>query len=227
MKTTKILAAVLGLFLMTNVNVALAQEETERNDSIYGLEVSIENNLLNLSFYSTYSKLDLQRIVINVFDKETNEQLGGGRDIEVYYEYLGEPYYMDSLWLSPRYGDGEAYIRNVDENTSKIEISNRNLDNDMKNRPLKIELCIEGEGYVPPTLRSTGRSNVLTFFFESQATSLNKVNMNDNYTFKYFLLSGMESKEIPIRIPFIKVTYIDENIISIDKHLVKNDTIRY
>jgi hypothetical protein len=218
MKTMKILTVVLGLFLTANVNVILAQD-AERNDSICGLDVSINNNIMNLSFYSTYNKLSLQHVVVNVFDKETNEQLGG--EIYVYYEYLGEPFYMDSLWFSPRYGDGKAYIRNVDEKIFKIEIDNRSLDSDIKDRSLKIELYIEGEGYIPPTrLRSVGRSNMLTFFFDPQTSSLNETNINKDYSFKYFLLSGMESKETPVGVPFVKVTYIDENIISINKYLV-------
>ena len=62
------------------------------------------------------------------------------------------------------------------------------------------------------------QSNVLTFFFD-RSTSLNDTFLDKDITYKYFLLSGIESKEEPIGIPFIRVTYENGNPVVINKYM--------
>ena len=214
MKTIKILAAVLGLFLMGNVNALLAQE-TERNDSIYGLEVSIVDNIMDLSFYSTYDKNDLQEIYINFYNKNTEEHLGD--EIKIW------SFGLDSFMFAPRYVNGKAYILNEEEDIYRMDINNVNLINnifmlDDNINELKMEL------YIVQT--SSIRSNVLTFSFNSTITALPKTmesnnNENNNNEFKYFLLSGIEILKKPIGISFIEISYENGKKMAVNKWLIK------
>lgn len=223
MKTMRILAMVLGIFLTVSVNVALAQDES-RNDSIYGLEVSKEN--MNITFYSTYDMNNATRIFIFSYDKTTNTRL--------FADYFSR---KDSVSFEIASIGVVLFYEKTTEDIYKINKS----PNDFsmlgflnyilipEDKPTKIELYIEGEGFAPPSdnLRSgiVGRSNVLTFFFDPlmETTSLNETLIGKNYVYKYFFLSGLESKTKPVGVPFIQATYNNGVLISTDKFFLGNN----
>ena len=205
MKKIKLLVASLLLFLA-------AGSISAQNDSIYGLEASNEDNIMNLSFYSTYETNDLEYIVIRFYDS-SNTELGNG------------------VWIQRVYGGfpskfGTVSLENISENITKINISNAELFTYLQNT-LKIELYIMGEGYVPSNIlphqigtASVGQSNVLTFYFNSIPTSINKTINTENHTYKYFLLSGIESTTKPLGVPFIEMIYDNGVLIGKNKYLI-------
>ncbi len=135
MKTTKILAVVLGLFLMGNVNVALAQDEnTERKDSIYGLEASVENGFLNFSFYSTYEMAKMWNIGIDLYYGENGEKVWNMQSNRL---WTSDPL---EVQFSERFGT--VSYETID-GVSKINLSNANLLNISSLK--KVEIYIEGE----------------------------------------------------------------------------------
>ncbi len=215
MKTTKFLTVALGLFLVgnVNVNVVLAQEENmEKNDSIYGLEVSRENGAI--SFYSTYDMNNAKTIHISSYDE--NKQLS---------EYTFYQDKSDLNFIEPLTAD-YLICEKITEGIYKVNRSNSRLIRHLilENTPTKIEIYIEGEGFTPPSNLGSGdigRSNILTFFFNSMTTFLMESKANKNYIYKYFLLSGKESLEIPVGIPFIQMTYKDDVFLYSEKCLIQ------
>ena len=220
MKTTKILAAVLGLFLMVNINVALAQE-TERNDSIYGMENLLISDIgiISFKFYSTYEIMNLQVIHLDFYDVTSDELLGNGMLSCRNYEGHMDFHYPIT---GRRWGDYTSNTPGIYE--IEIEYPLGVEFRGLIGKPLKVEFYLEGEGYTPPSddLRAgtIGRSNVLTFFFDPLTTSLNEVINDRNYVYKYFLLSGKEYKTMPIGIPFIKMTYTNGILTDKNKYLM-------
>jgi hypothetical protein len=204
MKTTSILAALLGLFLMANSNVALAQDEnTQQKDSIYGLEVSIVADCeTNLSFYSTYNKNEVLGFAIDVYyeqQKIANASIDFGN-------FLGTDIITDI--------DEKIYIidlQNFDICGMFYPLSEENREKIKKGSEIKIYLIM---GYNSSNM---WQSNVLTFFFSSLSTSVNEITSGDNYVYKYYLLSGIENKTKPKGIPFIQKTYRNDVLISTDK----------
>ena len=219
MKTTKILAAVLGLFLMVNVNVALAQE-TERNDSIYGMEnLSIsDRGVISFKFYSTYEIMDLKFIHLDFYDTISDELLGNG--MLSCSKYAGHMYFVYPI-TGRTWGNYTNNIPGIYEIDIEYPLYMEFIE--LMGKPLKIEFYLEGEGFVPPSnnLRAgeIGRSNVLTFYYDPLTTSLTELESNKNYTHKYFLLSGIESKAKPIGVPFIQVTYKNGKPVAYEKYM--------
>ena len=212
MKKVKVLVVSLLLFLTAGSIYA-------QNDSIYGLEASIEDYVLNLSFHSTYNMSDLETVIINFYDKNSNEHIG-----------TTTIYYIDGNFYSKF---GEAFSEKLD-NSTKISVVNGDLyhyyggDESYLSRQFKIELYIEGEGYSTvvygaPKIKtqSIGRSNVLTYYFNPTTTSINKITNNENYTYKYYLLSGIESTTKPLGVPFIEMIYDNGVLIGKNKHLIR------
>ncbi|MDR1729045.1 MAG: hypothetical protein LBR52_00055 [Prevotellaceae bacterium] len=219
MKTTKILAAVLGLFLATSVNIVSAQNENmERNDSIYGLELSIEDNIMNLSFYSTYNMEELKGIGVQIYDGTSNDW-----EVSSYWGGLVAEYNNGSFFTKEF---GEISIEAINENLHKININNTLLNDFFNGKPLKFRCSITGEGYAPPAsnLREgiIGRSNILTFFFNPLATptSLMELETDKNYIYKYYLLSGIEIKKLLAGVPLIREIYDENKLIATDKIMI-------
>ena len=214
MKKVKILITTVVLFLAANVSVASAQ-----NDSIYGLEVSIVDNVLNFSFNSTYDLNNLRSVVVSYYKGSTedwNLSSFWGSDVIEYNNNV----------LSSYFGEGSIDI--IDENIYKINISNCILDNFLRDKSYRLRIYIRGVGYTPPsnslniqTLSSSiGESNMLTFFFNPLIeTSLNEAIIDENYTYKYFLLSGKETQKQPIGMPFVQIIYKGEKPMFIDKYI--------
>ncbi len=65
----------------------------------------------------------------------------------------------------------------------------------------------------------TGKSNVLSFFFDPLSTSLKETVNDGNYVYNYFFLSGVESKTKPVGVPFIQKKYHNGILISTDKRI--------
>jgi hypothetical protein len=209
MKIIKTLIVVSVLFLTAGINVASAQDEA-RNDSIYGLEVSIKNEEeeVNISFYSTYNIEDLEVLWLNYYDEKTDKLLLGD------YTYCINGFFMVTM--------GNVRKENISEGVYKINRSSY-LHPILQSKSLKIEVYLEGYGYTPPSLRTgtIGRSNVLTFYYDPEATSLITPEATENYTYKYISLSGIESKEKPVGVPFIQMIYKDGILIHSNKCLIQ------
>ncbi len=207
MKTMKILVAAVGLFLTVNTSVVLAQEDTERNDSIYGLEASIDNGFLNLSFYSTYGIEDIRCIKFNFYYGENAEDVW-----EMESQSVIDAQNPTEIVFTNRFGI--VSYENID-GIFKININNADLSGISVK---KMELYLTGDKGsflpLPDKLPWISKSNLLTFFFESTVTSLIELKANENYTYKYFLLSGKESKEMPVNVPFIQKKYHNGILIS-------------
>jgi hypothetical protein len=207
MKTTTILAALLGFLLMVNCNVALAQNEnTQRQDSIYGLEVTlVRDNFIDLSFYSTYDWEKLWGVQVHFYS--------GNRRYNYYaYDY----YHNNNAFFNDNPLIGEANIEYIDGNICKITIRNCLLiaekEKDENVLIDKLEVFMN---------KSSWKSNVLTFFFDPlMQTSLKLIESSENYTYKYFLLSGIESQKKPIGIPFIQVSYKNGMPVATNKYLI-------
>jgi hypothetical protein len=213
MKTIKILAVLLGFLLMANSNVALAQDEnTQRQDSIYGLEVSRENG--TISFYSTYDMNKAKTIHVSTFDEE--DQLLQD------FVWFREESDRTSISFDFILGRIPCICEQTEEGVYLVNI----LDNPLLKsiNITKIELYVEGEGFVPPSYslrtENIGRSNVLTFFLNFAPTSLMELESDKNYTYKYFLLSGKESQRKPIGTPFVEMMYKNDFLISQNKYLI-------
>ena len=175
-------------------NVVKAQDA-----SIYGLEVSIENNMMDLNFYSTYDKYKLYNIHIDIFDKDTGEPLGEKIRIEYDYDIV---FQKDTFIFFPRFGDGRAFIEEIENDVYYIKIDERSVDNDARNKPLKIELYLEGVDFEPPSntemaiFSSLGRSNVLTFYY-LMPTSLKEITNTNKSVADYYTILGTKLLQEP------------------------------
>jgi hypothetical protein len=233
MKTTKILAALLGFLLMANSNVALAQDEnTQRQDSIYGLEMSYteDGNYINLSFYSTYNMNEITEMWASFFKYEPIDDwslsfpngLGG----------IVHRWDNGILYDSDQDLVGIINVEQVDENvyriSNKIPLGSHVLFLSPM-EAIKAKVWLEGEsssssGSENESTRSSSvwKSNILTFYYDPQTeTSLMQLEAETNYEYKYFLLSGIESETKPMEIPFIQVTYKEGSPIAVDKRIEK------
>ncbi len=220
MKITKFLTVALGLFLMgnVNVNVVLAQEENmEKNDSIYGLEVSRENGAI--SFYSTYDMNNAKRIHVLSYDEISN-------DLLTWIVSFREESDLNSIVIKEMDAGIPWICVKTEENIYKLSVHSDFFIRWLipEDKLTRIELYIEGEGFIPPTdglSETIGKSNVLTFFFNPVTTSLMELETDKNYIYKYFLLSGKESQEIPVGVPFIQMIYINNTLVHSNKSLVQ------
>jgi hypothetical protein len=196
---------------MTSINVAFAQE-TERQDSIYGLEVSIIYiyGRMNISFYSTYNKDEIKNITADFYRTGDDDWKKSFLVYKYDNEHFNNPIYL-----------GTVTIEDIDSNVYKVNINeiDINILGIRPGEPLKIRLYLNGDHLQSS---STWQSNMLTFFFDPLSTSLNKIiNDKGNYTYKYYLLSGKESKEVPVGIPFIQMTYKNNIFVASEKYLSK------
>ncbi|MDR1678351.1 MAG: hypothetical protein LBR81_01045 [Prevotellaceae bacterium] len=167
MKTIKVLATSIMLFVTASVNFVAAQSEVE-NDSIYGVkDVSISNEgVLSFKFYSTYKMKDLQKIHLDFYDKVTEDSLGSAElDCVTSNDYT-HIYYLG--------GQGGQYNTDAVNGIAEIELEINLLweFSELIGKPLIMKLHLEGEGYTPPSngIRAgiIGQSNVLTFFLIQQ-----------------------------------------------------------
>lgn len=209
MKTMKVLTTAFLLFLSASINLVSAQ-----TDSIYNMEVSKTNG--TISFYSTYDMNNAQKIYVSSYDKE-----GVYLSYSVFYR---NELNLDSITFDIQITDFTWVCKKTTETIYKVSLSNDLFLSylQLEEDSVKIELYIEGEGFVPPadSLRSAttvGQSNVLIFYFNPLSTSLKETTESGNYTYKYYLLSGMESKTKPEEKPFIQATFKNGNLISTNK----------
>ena len=96
---------------------SFAQNESSRNDSIYGLEVSIYDNVVNLSFYSTCDVDSILNISVGSYDGTTEDW-----NVSSYWGMI-----FGTEWLNPYY-PGNINIEHVNENVIKIIISDIELN---------------------------------------------------------------------------------------------------
>lgn len=216
MKTIKIFATAFLLFLAASVNLVSAQE-INTTDSIYRLEASVVNNVMNLSFYTTYDMANLTIISMSTYDGSTSDWGSSS-----YWDGFGAEYYKGAF-DSPNFG--EITIDSVSEGVHKIIINNIVLSDFYKNKTCKIRLFVEGYSYAPlfevlPAVGIRGYTNSLTTFFNKTASSLNETINNKSYTYKYYLLSGIEVRESPKSVPFVRRVYNGSKLISIEKILI-------
>jgi hypothetical protein len=207
MKKNKILIASVVLFLVASVNMASAQ-----NDSIYGLEVSKENK--TISFYSTYDMTNAKQICTFSYDGASDNLLWRSTSYRNRYDLNSISFYEGSwIWVCEK----------ITEDIYKVNVQSADLMRYLipEDKPTRIELWIEGEGFISPTPGSAiGGSNVLIFYYHPTIeTSLTKLETDENYTYKYFLLSGIESKTKPVGVPFIRRMYYNGILISTDKRI--------
>ena len=194
-----------------------------QNDSIYGLNASINDNILDFHFYFTYNRNDLKSVHLNFYDQESSYHLGR---IVIYHIYF--PTTKQDTFLIEG-GHGNGYVQEIEQEKHKMNINNMNLNefnidsfHDLEKRKIKMELSVQWQNNVSSSTINIENSNVLVFYFDPQVTTyINKVLENENYTYKYFLLSGIETTEIPSGIPFVEVIYKDSNKININKLIIK------
>jgi len=218
MKKIKVLVASVMLFLAASVNVASAQEyEINTQDSIYGLEVGTITNgvITDLSFYSTYNRNEIFTLHIVFYDGlQKIESMGYDC-----WEGNFPPHYVNVIdinehiytiniqnldifgqfWYLPQ-GEKEK-LKNISE--AKVYFTGHYLP---ENSSMSIQTS------------SAWQSNILTFYFDA-ATSLNETLVDKDITYKYFLLSGIESKEKPAGVPFICVTYEKGKPVNVNKYI--------
>jgi hypothetical protein len=137
----KILVAVWGLFLMTSMNVVLAQD-TERQDSIYGLEVSKENK--TISFYSTYDMTNAKQICTFSYDGASDNLLWRSTSYRNRYDLNSISFYEGSwIWVCEK----------ITEDIYKVNVQSADLMRYLipEDKPTRIELWIEGKDFISPT----------------------------------------------------------------------------
>ena len=212
----KILVAVLVLLITAGMNTVFAQDEYEvnANDSIYGLDVLVSKRSMNLSFYSTYKIDEIKYMYVKVNDNSLP-------DDPIMIKYVCD----NGIFKNPYYF-GIVSIQNISEYLYKINIEN--LDNQIAIITPQVEFWLqvyligESDSDQSENLRSSSiwQSNTLTFFFEPLSTSLNEIMIdNGNYIYNYYLLSGKESKEMPVGVPFIQIVYNNGDLVRIDKRI--------
>jgi hypothetical protein len=160
MKTIKLLLAGLLLFLAASINIASAQSQVS-NDSIYGLEASVTNNIMNLSFYTTYDMKKLKSIFLATYDGSATDW-----STSSYWGGLNAEYNNGSFFS---HDFAEITVDSVSEDVHKINIKNTVLRDFYKNKTFKFRLFVRGDGYAPPSeallaAGNKGRSNLLTFY---------------------------------------------------------------
>lgn len=228
MKNLKVLMAGLMLCLVVSVNVASAQEyEINTNGEIYGLEVLVGKKLTNphigidcvkLSFYSTYSKNEINSMQVDFYKGSIDDGWTGNLQAgSVNYEYV------DNVFIN---GYGIVTVEDINDNIYKITIdeciiNSVGLDPRLK---FKFRIYLKGEylsGSSDMSIQSSSswQSNVLTFDYDPTATSIMTPEASENYTYKYYLLSGKETKTKPEGAPFICVTYKDGNPVASNKYV--------
>ncbi len=225
MKTIKVLATGLMLFLAAGVNVVSAQE-INTNGSIYDLQASYstDGKYMNLSFYSTYDMNEITGMFIHFY--QGNPQDNWSPD---YPNGRGGVLFScnDGIFDSTQKEVfGEVSVEQIQGNIYKIsnKIPLGQVVVLSSNETFKCRLYLEGThnpallGNPSLRLSSTWQSNILTFFFDPLNTALNEINKdNKDCTFKYYFLSGIESKTKPIGIPYIQATFKNGIFITSDK----------
>lgn len=158
MEKIKELVTGLLLFLAASVNIASAQSQIS-NDSIYGLEASITNNVMNLSFYTTYDMANLTIISMSTYDGSTTDWNSSS-----YWGGFGAEY-DEGYFDSPNFG--EITVDSLNEGVHKINVKNILMSDFYKNKTFRIMLFVEGYGYAPPlkalpAVGTLGYANFLT-----------------------------------------------------------------
>lgn len=185
MKKITLITAMIFAFTMF-ANVATAQ-----NESIYDLDVSMDNGI---SFYSTYDMNNASIIHLSSYDGTSNNQLSE-------WIFRRNEYDLNSISFTHPTTGFPANCESTEDDVYKVIIYDdydySHLINWLipdEDKLTRIELYIEGEGFISPFIssgistQSLGRSNVLTFFYPT-TTSLNTtINSNKKATGYYNIL---------------------------------------
>jgi hypothetical protein len=131
-----------------------------QNDSIYGLEIEKHNQVINLSFYSTYNIDNLASIDFVFYDAATGQEIGA------------KPVYYRQGVLYSKFG--EVAITPVSANVYRITLTNGKLYTHTETNQ-QMEVYLQGYAYgAPSALRSAKaetpktpqKSNVLSITLE-------------------------------------------------------------
>jgi len=211
---------------LASVNVVSAQEyEINPNGSIYGLEAFfIDDYVVNFSFYSTY---DLNELLShrNDFAVMWVDFYNDNSKVFSYvYDYVRGTTTFDAPPVM-----GEASIEHIDSDVYKITVRNCMVRNCKESYEVnRLVLYFAWNLYSPSNsggmeiqASSWWQSNVLTAFISETSSLTETFTDNDIITYKYFLLSGVESEIMPVGVPFIQVVYKNGVVIERKKYFLK------
>ncbi len=213
MKTTKFLTVALGLFLVGNVNVVLAQEENmEKNDSIYGLDNTLLQGQWEIVQVTVEKNTD-EKIDTTVYNTTTEVQSFILCPNEwVINEHTIVWRYFNGAEIAFEYTFGENQLT-IKDGTPPMQSYQYNIQGE------KLILTTYYRVNNPPIHMDEKWTIVLN---KHEMTSFIDETENDaDYVFRYFFLTGIESRNKPIGVPFVQQTYKNGSLISVNRYFVE------
>lgn len=110
-----------------------------QNDSIYGLKASVKDNMLNLSFYSTYDMNDLTGLFFDFYDGKTQDT--NARSFWHAYNFE----YRNNIFYSKDFDSNVIHIESISEKLYKINITNMRLNEFFKNKSYRLYVYLQSE----------------------------------------------------------------------------------